>query len=75
MSLHITPYDIINRIDDLKHPQNQKRLTNETKVHSKNEKTDMTIKTLKKILEHSSAKFMPEKPLTTSNQPAILQSR
>lgn len=47
MSLHITPYDIINITDDLKHPQNQKRPTNETKVHSKNEKTDMTIKTLK----------------------------
>ena len=47
MSLHITPYDIINITDDLKHPQTLKRAINETKVHSKNEKTDMTIKTLK----------------------------
>ena len=47
MSLHITPYDIINITDDLKHPQNQRRPIDETKVHSKNEKTDMTIKTLK----------------------------
>lgn len=47
MSLHIRPNDIINRTDDLKHPQTLKRATNETKVHSKNEKTDMTIKTLK----------------------------
>lgn len=65
MSLHITPYDIINITDDLKHPQNQKRPIYETKVHSKNEKTDMTIKTSKKILEHYSAYFVPEKHLTS----------
>lgn len=47
MSLHIRPNDMINRTDDLKHPRNQKRPIDETKVHSKNEKTDMTIKTLK----------------------------
>ena len=65
MSLHITPYDIINITDDLKHPQTLKRAINETKVHSKNKKTDMTIKTLKKILEHSNAKIISKKCLTS----------
>lgn len=65
MSLHITPYDIINITDDLKHPQTLKRPIDETKVHSKNEKTDMTIKTLKKILEHSNAKIISKKCLTS----------
>ena len=65
MSLHIRPHDIINIADALKHPQTSKRPHKETKVNIKNEETDMTIKTSKKILEHSSAYFMPEKHLTS----------
>mgnify|MGYP007127097595 CR=1 FL=1 len=65
MSLHIRPHDIINIAEALKHPQNQKRATNETYVHIKSEKTEMTIKTLKKILRHQTVEKVSKNPLTS----------